>query len=464
MSVTELIGGAIGSTLLALGGASAVAWALHRRRRDAVLLWFGVWCGLYGGRLIAEQPTIVEAIGGSARTWAYFGAFVTYAINVPVGLFVEALIGPGWKLSIRRTWQLQAAYAAAAIAIDLALRRPRAAMSLNSPIVLVAILVVLANLWIFRERLTRTFKSPAIAAGAVLLLLLVVHENLRRPLVPTVNLEPLGVFAFVVALGYGVVGSVFRREAELVAVQRELETARRIQLSLLPRDVPQAFGVEVAARYLPMAAVAGDLYDFIALDRWRVGILVADVSGHGIPAALVASMVKLAFAAQAGHAEDPAAVLGAMNRVLCQHVESTFVTAIYAVIDTRNRALVVATAGHPPMLIGRPGREVRESAARGLMLGVLPDAPYANERIELDRGDLVLMYTDGISEAQNPAGEFLDAERITSWLAAADGVNASQFAESMLDRLRQWRATDGFEDDVTIVVARVAELEARRAG
>jgi hypothetical protein len=404
---------------------------------------------------MAQQPTIVTAIGGPGRNWEYFSAFVTYAINVPIGLFFEALIGRGWKGSVRRVWQVQTVYAVAAIVTDLVLGRPRAAMPFNSPMILVALVLALVNIWMFRDRLSPTFKGPAIGAGAVTMLLFVFNENLGRPVAPAVNLEPLGVFTFVVALGYGVVGSVFRQEAELVAVQRELETARRIQTALLPRGVPEVPGLEIATRYVPMTAVAGDLYDFVRLGHSRVGILVADVSGHGVPAALVASMVKLAFATQAEQADDPARVLTSMNRMLCHHVESTFVTAIYAVVDTETGGITVANAGHPSLLVGRSNRAAHESTERGLMLGLSLDASYANERLELGRGDRILLYTDGIPEAQSPAGEFLDVDRITDWLASASGEDAAEFADVMLRNLRRWRGASSFEDDVTFVTARI---------
>lgn len=439
MSVTELVGAAIGCTLLALGAASIVAGGF-RRRTDLVLLLFGVWCSLYGARLIAEQRYLLEVVGGSAEAWSYFRAFVTYGINVPIVMFVEALIGPGWNQSVRRLWQLQAVYAIGAVVTDLLLGRPGAAMPLNSPLVLLSLVVGLANLWAFRRRLSRTFTSPAIAIGSAVVLLLVMNENLHRPLVPSVNLEPLGVLAFVVSLGYAVVANVFRQEADLDAVQRELETARRIQTALLPRQLPQVPGLDVAVRYLPMTLVAGDLYDVVDLGSSRAGMLVADVSGHGIPAALVASMVKVAFSAQAEHAHDPARVLGGINRVLCRHVEAgTFVTAIYAVVDTGRRTITVANAGHPPLLLGRSDRSVVESGEHGLVLGVLPDAAYVNASLELQEGDCILLYTDGIPETQDPSGDFLDLERVKGWLASTGSRHAARFADNALGELRRWR-------------------------
>ena len=452
MSVSELVGAAIGCMLLALGGTSLVAWSLRLRPTDRSLVYFGCWCGLYGVRLVAEQPFVRSTLGGSDQAWLYFIAFITYAINVPSGLFIEALVGPGWKQSIRRAWQLQGTYAIGAMATDLLLGRPRAAMVLNSPIVLVGLAVMLPNLWFLRHRLGRLFKTPAIAIGATVMALFVINENLGRPVISAINLEPIGVLLFMVVLGYGVVGSVIRNEAELVAVQRELETARQIQATLLPRELPQAAGLDLAARYIPMTAVAGDLYDVVSLGPSRVGILVADVAGHGVPAALVASMVKLAFSAQSEQAHDPSGVLSAMNRILCHHVETTFVTAIYAVVDTDRRTITFANAGHPPLLVGRSDGTVDQSREHGLMLGFLPDASYANDRLELQGGDRVLMYTDGVPEAQNPQGDFLDYEGVSRLLASAQNTNATGLADTALRELRKWRGGTTFDDDLTFVV------------
>ncbi len=105
-------------------------------------------------------------------------------------------------------------------------------------------------------------------------------------------------------------------ERQLQAIRIELDTAREIQLSILPHEIPPIAGLDIAARYLPMTSVAGDFYDFLVIDEKRTGILVADVSGHGMPAALIASMLKIAFAAQAPHACDPAAVLSGLNQAL----------------------------------------------------------------------------------------------------------------------------------------------------
>jgi len=454
VSILELIGFAIGCTLIVQGLTAIGAWALRRRASERLLLFFGIWCVLYGVRLVAQQRPVHLSIGGTARTWTYLIAFVTYTINVPGALFFEALIGTGWKQSVRRIWQLQAAYAVAAIAFDLASRRPFAAMPLNNPLVIFGLIVNAANVWMYRRRLSSLFTTPIVAGGAIVLLLIVVNQNLGRPLLPHTDLEPIGVLVFVIALAYGVVGSIVRGEAELVAVQRELTTARTIQRSLLPRNAPLIRGIDLAVQFIPMTAVAGDLYDFIELGPSRVGILVADVSGHGVPAALVASMVKLAFASQTEHAHDPGRVLTAMNQALARHLEHGFVTAVYAVIDTERRVVSVANAGHPPLLIGRSNRSVEEIHDHGFMLGLFPEATYSKVDVELREGDVILVYTDGVIEAQNAAGDFFDRDRVSSWLSSADQRDVARFSESAIADLSRWSGRQSFDDDVTLVVAR----------
>src|SRR5688572_12785907 len=148
--------------------------------------------------------------------------------------------------------------------------------------------------------------------------------------------------------------------------------------------MPEVRGLAVAARYLPMADVGGDLYDFLAADPERVGILVADVSGHGVPAALIASMVKVALAAQAEHAADPAAVLAGMNRVLHGNLERGFVTAVYIYMD--GERAIYASAGHPPLLVWREGR-TEELMQESLPLGRFRRAEYRNEELRLSPGD-----------------------------------------------------------------------------
>jgi sigma-B regulation protein RsbU (phosphoserine phosphatase) len=293
--------------------------------------------------------------------------------------------------------------------------------------------------------------------GAVIFALFIINENVGQPVLPGTSIEPLGMLIFVLCLGYAVARSVFRAETEFAGVQRELETARRIQTSLLPRQLPTQAGLDIAVRFVPMTAVAGDIYDFVRIGPSSLGILVADVSGHGVPAALVASMVKVAFSAQAEQADDPAAVLAAMNQVLCRHLEQhAYVTAVYAVVNTDRQTITIANAGHPPALLRRRDQTSHLRQNPGMMLGFFPGAEYTNTEVApFAPGDRLLLYSDGILEARDRAGQFFDGDRVERWLSTFEHSSAERFAEAALGELTRWTG-GGFEDDVTFVIAECA--------
>jgi sigma-B regulation protein RsbU (phosphoserine phosphatase) len=453
MSGTELIAICIAVTLIVIGGISIAAWTLRSRRDELAPLLFGVWCAMYGVRMMGLQDAVQVTVGGAPAAWQYLSAAITYTINIPVVLFFESLIGPGWKGSLTRLRQVQTIYAVAAISYEVVTRRPGAAAALNNPLVLVGLVVIALNFGMDPARRTELLRARPALAGGLLLLLAVVNENVGRPFVRGINLEPFGVLGFVLGLGYVVALTVFRREAALASMERELVMARRIQASLLPRATPSVSGFDMAARYQPMMAVAGDLYDFVVLGPGTIGVLVADVSGHGIPAALVASMVKLAFTAQAERARAPAEVMSGMNRILCRHLEHSHVTAVYAVLDSSSRTMEVANAGHPPVLIHRVRAAVATARDHGPMMGFFPDATFGSERFELEPGDRILIYTDGVPEAQNTSGEFFDTDRVRQMLSGPAADSAS-LAGSVLDDLTRWTG-GGFDDDVTFVVVQV---------
>lgn len=246
-------------------------------------------------------------------------------------------------------------------------------------------------------------------------------------------------------------------EQQLSAIRNELETARQIQLSILPGEVPRLAGLDIAARYVPMSSVAGDFYDFLPVDENRIGILVADVSGHGMPAALIASMLKIAFAAQVASALDPAAVLSGLNQALCGKFQSHFVTAAYALIDTERRTLRYAGAGHPPLLVReRSSAKVRDVLENGLFLGYFPEATYSTVEIPFQPGDWVLLYTDGISEMMNPNEEQFGEKRLKLFLEEHHNDLAGEFVDNLLDRLSLWSGRPSGQDpddDVTVLAA-----------
>jgi serine phosphatase RsbU (regulator of sigma subunit) len=204
-----------------------------------------------------------------------------------------------------------------------------------------------------------------------------------------------------------------------------------------------------------MTEVAGDFFDFGNVDAERCGFLIADVSGHGVPAALVAAMVKVTFQAQAGHRESPELVLAGMNELLGHRLEGQFVTAGYAFIDTAAARLRYAGAGHPPLYILSSGGEIQELFAGGLILGPFPEARYAGVERDLAPGDRILMYTDGIIETFNRQDEDFGEERLKSLLRTGTELTAEEMADRLLLEIKTWAGIeegDAFEDDLTLIV------------
>jgi phosphoserine phosphatase RsbU/P len=244
-------------------------------------------------------------------------------------------------------------------------------------------------------------------------------------------------------------------ESQLLTIQREMETARKIQLSILPSQIPSIQHLDIAARYLPMTAVAGDFYDFIVIDEKRIGILVADVSGHGMPAALISSMLKIALAGQTPSASDPARVLDGLNQALYGKFEGHFVTAIYIVIDTEKRSITYAGAGHPPLIVRDHSAGVTgEFTENGLFLGYFPDATYTELELPFKEGDWAVLYTDGVPETTSSSEEQFELGRLKHYLQANHELKADQFVDRFLEELSIYSgAASGREqeDDITFL-------------
>jgi phosphoserine phosphatase RsbU/P len=242
---------------------------------------------------------------------------------------------------------------------------------------------------------------------------------------------------------------------QLVEINLELEMARQIQLSILPRDTPKIRGLDIVARYLPMASVAGDFYDFIVVDDKRVGILVADVSGHGLPSALIASMLQVALTAQVIHASAPERVLSGLNRALCGKFERNFVTAAYVFVDMEKKLMTYAGAGHPPLLFSRKSAgKVSAVSENGLFLGMFPEATYTSVQLPVQAEDRVVLYTDGIPETMNPAEQEFGTARFMQFMENNYSLAVNQFADGLLDELSRWSEQprgQGQQDDITVL-------------
>ena len=242
---------------------------------------------------------------------------------------------------------------------------------------------------------------------------------------------------------------------QLVAINIELEMARQIQLSILPRDTPKLSGLDIVARYMPMTSVAGDFYDFIVVDDKHVGVLIADVSGHGLPSALIASMLQVALSAQAAHASDPARVLSGLNQALCGKFEHNFVTAAYVYVDMEKKMMTYAGAGHPPLLFWRNSvGKVSEVVENGLFLGMFPEATYTSLELPVAASDRLILYTDGVPETKSPSDQEFGTARFMKFMDSHQKLAVDQFADGLLDELSRWSEQprgQGQQDDITVL-------------
>ncbi len=242
---------------------------------------------------------------------------------------------------------------------------------------------------------------------------------------------------------------------QLAAMKSELETARQIQLSIMPREMPKVAGLDIAARYIPMTEVAGDFYDFILIDDKRLGAFVGDVSGHGMPAALISSMLKIALAAQAPVASEPAKVMAGLNLALCGKFQGHFVTAAYIFIDLEKGVIRYSGAGHPPLVLGgETTGSARGVEENGLMLGAFSFASYTSVEFPFHEGMWALLYTDGILEMSCAAGEEFGIDRLTQFTEKHEDLSACSFVEELFQHLSNWddrHSGPDREDDLTVL-------------
>ncbi|MBN2602469.1 MAG: SpoIIE family protein phosphatase [Candidatus Marinimicrobia bacterium] len=250
-------------------------------------------------------------------------------------------------------------------------------------------------------------------------------------------------------------GEAVKVKEELFAIQAEVKIASRIQQSILPVGGPNLDGLGFGARYIPMEGVAGDFYDFHVLENNCVGVLVADVSGHGIPAAMISTMVKVTFSQQSSIGADASKVLNEMNRLLAGKMEDQFLTAMYLYVDIAKKNLVTADAGHCPLYIWRrKDKEMIRVKPKGMIIGFMPEINCPIVETKLEDGDRLVMYTDGIVEAANPEGELFNDDRLINLISTHQDVAPEDFIDIVVAELKKWVGEDKktFEDDLTMVV------------
>ncbi len=251
-------------------------------------------------------------------------------------------------------------------------------------------------------------------------------------------------------------------QAQLVEkerLERELEVAREIQMSMLPATLPELESFEFGARIFPATEVGGDFYDVIDLGSGSLGVTVGDVTGHGVPAALLMALTATLIRAEAPRSPTPAAVLQAVNRALIE-VNRTghFVTVLYGVLQASNHEFHFARAGHSlPMVVGADGTLQGLPLGVGQPLGLFEDMMLDEGRTELDPGSTMLIYTDGVTEAVDDTGEFFEEKRLLETVQAHRSAGSDGLCEAIWQAVQQYQGSVPREDDVTVLAVTTAD-------
>ena len=446
-SLEALLIAIIGAFLVAIGLTALAVSSLRGWSRDRAAPSFGVFVLLYGIRLLCRSPLVWETTGLPETWFRFTDSWITYAIFVPASMFVEAVAAPPYRIIARRLWQFDLAYAALAIAADIALRRPGSMLWMN-PIAVVTHFSFWIGVsdWFDSDELTRPFAAPIPASARRDNRLNNRRKYFRRSCCDTrrffcrarsrTSIHSSRSGCLPSSLDSDTSSRNARSKVSNASSLSRKSWKRRAAFSspFCQRMTPSVAGLQISASYMPMTEVAGDFYDFLDEGDGRVGILVADVSGHGVPAALIASMVKIAFAAQADHASDPARVITGMNHALCGKFELAYVTATYAFIDPTRRVLEYASAGHPPILLLRASGEIKSLEEGGLLLAFTPAAVYSNVSVPMNSGDRLLLYTDGLIEAADARDAFFGDERLAESLRGAAALDLPDLVAHLTDR------------------------------
>jgi sigma-B regulation protein RsbU (phosphoserine phosphatase) len=240
------------------------------------------------------------------------------------------------------------------------------------------------------------------------------------------------------------------------ALEKQVSLAAEVQRRMIPHDPPAVPGIDLASVYVPMYSLGGDFYDFIPLPGDNLGMAIADVSGKGVPASLIMASVRAFLRAQVDNVYYLYEVMRRINTMLCRDTQpGEFVTLFYGVLDAHSLRFTYANAGHPPGLVLRGG-EVIELANDNMVLGVAEDEPYVQSIFQLQKGDTLLLYTDGLPDTANFQFERFGRQRIIDTFKRG-GATAEVVAQNMLWELRKFAGITQPTDDVTMMVARVDE-------
>lgn len=441
---------------IGVGAAALLLFTSASGRRPRALLYFAAFMAIYGVRLLVDSEHGEAALGLSFLRADQLESVLRFLIPIPAILYVRELVEGGLRRILGALALVTGTSAAIFLALDLVRQRSDSGTVSGNVLALVflgALAIGLVRRWTEIRSSIGDRPSRILAAGSAAFVLFAFNQSLvGLGLVPwRTSLEHVGLLSFTLAIGYVTAVRANATQSVLTAMDQELRTARRIQGALLPGAAPRVTGLRFAARFQPMSAVGGDFYDYFETSS-GAAVLIADAAGHGVSAALLASMFKVASAAQRTHAERPAAALTAVNGVLCDAGAPEFASAAWLYVGSDGSGRYGA-AGHPPMIVLRAGtRAVERIEENGFLLGAFPGSTFSERELTLQAGDRALLYTDGFLEAVGPAGEEVGIARLEGWVRETGEVDLETQATLLVSRLVEWRDGAPQTDDVTLVL------------
>lgn len=446
-----------GSSIFTVGVLSLCAHFSSAVLRERILLWFGLFAAPYGLALVLRGIFVPQWHGSAELIFVDLGRVTYLATSIPALLLFQEFYGQGWRLSSK--WLLWT-YAAALLGLFFLMIAHEHRRTIPSPGFALVILVPLALLI---DRLAGYRPPPmkgrfVIFSGLLVFFLTFSYDRFSTLRAAGLHLsaEPFGFLVLMACLAYVVSKRVAANESEWISLTDEMRAASKIQAAILPSSMPTVSPWTIAARYSPMSGVAGDFYGFPRVLSNSLGIIVADVMGHGVAAALIASMVKVAVFNGAEGGLSPSKIVQELNRTLWKEAPGQLASAVYVELNQEGNLARYTAGGQPPPLLWRRGEQrIDPLDSTGLLLGVRREEPYDDSTVQFAKGDRLLIYSDGLTEAENRKGESFGDAVLRGFFVAEQNLSAKSFAEALLQSVLAWSAENsrpGQADDITFVI------------
>jgi len=452
-----------GTSFIIVGLASLAVAAIRRNSGAGMraVVFLGIWSTMYGVQRLTECSTLVTILPQWLHSCVpYVETSITYLLIVAAALSFRELVVGKLRRFVSGLALIGLLVALLAVGWFVVTGEKYTLIRYNNLIsagVLIVLLVFLSVPALNRKYGVLQYRGVLLMGCTIFCV-----EALYVSLVHSRGMgheigrgwDDLGFAALLSSLAYVDLQRVYANERRLSTIENDLAIARQVQFSILPTTTPQLSRLRIAAAYEPMTAVAGDFYEFLPVDEHRIGFLITDVSGHGVSAALIASMIKVAVQSVAAHAADPAELLRHLQGILSADLRGQFVSAAYLWIDTEAGNAFYSAAGHPPLLHWHAANSsVERVTSNGALFGVPFETEYPVRELPCSAGDRFLLYTDGISEPENEVGEAFGESKLEQIVHDNPSVSADELSRQVLTQLASWQPTaTPQQDDLTLIV------------